>query len=253
MVLGRRIPKGTVLLGITATGWEDTSTPVYAGDSADDEDTVARSQRLQGVRTDKTARKYGFWEAGTGRRFMPERWLDEAGLFDPNAGPSLPFSTGQRACFGKNLAVSSTPSHPLDPNRSVLPAPCFLPSYYRRLNFFSDPPLTHWSDVGTPCVRHTAHSRNLLCTRDRGSKLFRQLRDGDESSEAIHHPALQLGLAHGECDRECDCDGEHARSRRMTACPWRSERGLIRRLCVAPRLISGIYVRLCACFLCADR
>lgn len=113
MVLGRRIPKGTVLLGITATGWEDSSTPVYSGDSADDEDAVARSQRLQGVRTDKTARKYGFWQAGTGKRFMPERWLDEAGQFDSNAGPSLPFSTGQRACFGKNLAVSTVVLQPI--------------------------------------------------------------------------------------------------------------------------------------------
>jgi hypothetical protein len=126
MVLGRRIPKGTVLLGITATGWEDASTPVYAGDSADDEDTIARSQRLQGVRTDKTARKYGFWEAGTGRKFMPERWIDAAGLFDPNAGPSLPFSTGQRACFGKNLAVSGFPSRPLILTAQLLSASCVV-------------------------------------------------------------------------------------------------------------------------------
>lgn len=48
----------------------------------------------------------GRWAAGTGKLFDPERWLKD-GVFDPNAGPSLPFSLGQRGCFGKSLAVSS--------------------------------------------------------------------------------------------------------------------------------------------------
>lgn len=51
-------------------------------------------------------RKTGAWAAGTGRLFDPERWLRSDGTFDPNAGPSLPFSLGQRGCFGKSLAVS---------------------------------------------------------------------------------------------------------------------------------------------------
>jgi hypothetical protein len=54
------------------------------------------------------------WAAGTGRMFDPDRWLDEDGSFDPNAGPSLPFSLGQRGCFGKSLAVSLATLQSLD-------------------------------------------------------------------------------------------------------------------------------------------
>jgi len=39
------------------------------------------------------------------QHFIPERWLDSDGSFDPNAGLSLPFSTGKRGCFGKRIAM----------------------------------------------------------------------------------------------------------------------------------------------------
>lgn len=51
-------------------------------------------------------RKAGWWAAGTGFKFDPSRWLERDGSFNPNAGPMLPFSSGQRGCFGKNLGVS---------------------------------------------------------------------------------------------------------------------------------------------------
>jgi cytochrome P450 len=37
--------------------------------------------------------------------FIPERWLDHDGNFDPDAGLSLPFATGKRGCFGKRIAM----------------------------------------------------------------------------------------------------------------------------------------------------
>ncbi|KAG6018599.1 hypothetical protein E4U41_003743 [Claviceps citrina] len=37
--------------------------------------------------------------------FLPERWLDEAGAFDPQAVPRMAFSGGPRVCFGKRFAM----------------------------------------------------------------------------------------------------------------------------------------------------
>lgn len=65
------------------------------------------SSALESSRVEGASRKVGYWAPGTGRLFQPERWLKD-GQFDAQAGPSLPFSLGQRACFGKNLAVSHT-------------------------------------------------------------------------------------------------------------------------------------------------
>jgi hypothetical protein len=113
VVLGKLIPKGTTILFPTVTGWEDQSNPVYgaqtissASSSFAKDETIRRSDNLNGVRTDGALRKVGFWAADSGKEFIPERWLDGEGNFDPNAGPNgLPFSLGQRGCFGKNLAV----------------------------------------------------------------------------------------------------------------------------------------------------
>ena len=44
------------------------------------------------------------WTAD-GKDFRPERWLRPDGSFDPRAGPWLPFSAGQRGCFGKSLGL----------------------------------------------------------------------------------------------------------------------------------------------------
>ena len=104
VILGKRIPKGTTIIIPTVTGWEDETSPVYSV-SGSDGDAPSRSAALQADRDPTAVRKVGFWASGTGRQFQPERWLDKDGQFDINAGPSLPFSLGQRGCFGKNLAV----------------------------------------------------------------------------------------------------------------------------------------------------
>ena len=120
MILGKRVPKGTLVVFSTFLGLEDRSTPGYAfpdinasvapgifDKARSKEDTsVQLSESLAGLRGDIPERKVGFWAPGSGHVFDPERWLDSEGRFDINAGPSLPFSLGQRGCFGKNLAVS---------------------------------------------------------------------------------------------------------------------------------------------------
>ena len=65
---------------------------------------MSRHKLIHQIRTPGAERKHGWWAAGTGLKFEPERWLKD-GKFDPNAGPSTPFSMGQRGCFGKNLAL----------------------------------------------------------------------------------------------------------------------------------------------------
>lgn len=35
-------------------------------------------------------------------KFIPERWLDEDGSFNPNAGSSMVFGAGPRGCFGES-------------------------------------------------------------------------------------------------------------------------------------------------------
>jgi cytochrome P450 len=111
VILGKRIPKNTTIVIPTVTGWEDVSTPVYSVPGCDG-DASERSAELQSARDPAAVRKVGYWAPGTGRLFQPERWLDSEGQFDINAGPSLPFSLGQRGCFGKNLAVSKRISSP---------------------------------------------------------------------------------------------------------------------------------------------
>ncbi|ORY21756.1 cytochrome P450 [Naematelia encephala] len=112
-VLGKVIPKGCTIIIPTVTGLEDRSTPVYGpdpnalgSDSVDPDDIAERMDAsLEVLRPGSAKRKVGFWKPGSGFNFDPERWLNEQGHFDINAGPSLPFSAGQRGCFGKNLAM----------------------------------------------------------------------------------------------------------------------------------------------------
>ncbi len=89
---------------LTSTGLQDTTSTGLSesyGPTAQDVD-----EKLQGLRTGE-GRKTGYWEAGTGMVFDPDRWMTKEGLFDPLAGPGgYPFGLGPRACFGKNLAVS---------------------------------------------------------------------------------------------------------------------------------------------------
>jgi len=115
----------------TNTAYEDDSTPMHtvgpiSGEvpiSGHSDNTVSSTMRNEDVNdikeksqgTEENEKKTGTWAAGTGRQFDPERWLRPNGSFDANAGPSLPFSLGQRGCFGKSLAVSS-----LDPLHEVV-------------------------------------------------------------------------------------------------------------------------------------
>lgn len=46
------------------------------------------------------------WKGSNVEAFRPERWLVENGAFDINAGPSIPFASGPRSCFGAKMAVS---------------------------------------------------------------------------------------------------------------------------------------------------
>ena len=123
MVLGHFVPKGTIIIMSTNTSYEDRSRPNYkAGpvpdlppspassvssvSDSDDDDAVKYDKAQASIRHESASRKVGYWRSGTARQFDPSRWLDKDGKFDANAGPSLPFSSGQRGCFGKNLAVS---------------------------------------------------------------------------------------------------------------------------------------------------
>ncbi|WVQ69524.1 uncharacterized protein L199_007744 [Kwoniella botswanensis] len=98
MILGHHIPKGTTLAFPTSIGYEDCS-PV------DHKRPKSPGTESQHTTDHDQKRRVGYWDYGTGHIFDPERWLTEDGRFNPIAGPSLPFSLGQRRCFGKNLAL----------------------------------------------------------------------------------------------------------------------------------------------------
>nr|XP_031860768.1 uncharacterized protein CI109_003812 [Kwoniella shandongensis]KAA5527840.1 hypothetical protein CI109_003812 [Kwoniella shandongensis] len=109
-ILGKLVPKGTQLVLPTSIGCEDLSSPVSAPLHTDDEKSRGYKNPQASFWAGPTdaenfPRKVGFWKAGTGLQFDPERWMDQDGKFDIHAGPSMPFSLGQRGCFGKNLAM----------------------------------------------------------------------------------------------------------------------------------------------------
>ena len=131
VIMGYFIPKNTDIVMTTLSHYEDATTPVYkvppalakaakAGKPAQHAekaqaadptiDVPALNESLASLRSHGASRKCGYWEAGTGLKFAPERWFDANGKFDPNAGPWMPFSLGQRGCFGRNLAVSQVPA-----------------------------------------------------------------------------------------------------------------------------------------------
>ncbi|KAK1921790.1 cytochrome P450 [Papiliotrema laurentii] len=105
IILGKRVPAGTTIIMPTVTGLEDVENPIFSVPGVSASDATARSEALRNDREASATRRVGYWKSGTGRLFQPERWLTTDGQFDINAGPSLPFSLGQRACFGKNLAL----------------------------------------------------------------------------------------------------------------------------------------------------
>ncbi|WVQ98298.1 hypothetical protein IAU59_005421 [Kwoniella sp. CBS 9459] len=113
IILGHHVPKGTTLVFPTSTGYEDRSHSVSALPSSvclltEEQKTnaaVHAADALNEVRSDHQPRRVGHWDGGTGDLFDPERWMTPDGKFNAVAGPSLPFSLGQRRCFGKNLAL----------------------------------------------------------------------------------------------------------------------------------------------------
>ena len=106
MILGKLVPKGAIVIMPTVTGLEDEANPKYHSEHAS---AVTTNDELAIQRDLQAVRRVGFWAADTGSKFQPERWLDAEGKFDPGAGPNMPFSLGQRGCFGKALAVGFIP------------------------------------------------------------------------------------------------------------------------------------------------
>ncbi|RYP91149.1 hypothetical protein DL770_002711 [Monosporascus sp. CRB-9-2] len=94
VILGHNIPKGTEIIFIN-NGPSYLSPSVSVPDSARSESSRAKFS-------------HGHWNPEDMHLFRPERWLrvDENGreIFDPQAGPTMPFSLGPRGCFGRRLA-----------------------------------------------------------------------------------------------------------------------------------------------------
>ncbi|ORY71146.1 cytochrome P450 [Pseudomassariella vexata] len=98
-ILGHRVPAGTPILLVTAG-------PSY--ESPEIREVAEKARVRSGRKTIfqlEDERKWEWDPAMPQNVFSPERWLDEDGEFDPEAGPSLPFSAGPRGCFGKKIAL----------------------------------------------------------------------------------------------------------------------------------------------------
>jgi cytochrome P450 len=103
-ILGHAIPKGTNILILTQG-------PSYVKPGFD----ISEMLRSPESRAMKASR--GPWDPAHIHEFLPERWLKhtrhtrddgsvvDRDVFDNNAGPSLPFGAGLRACFGRRLAM----------------------------------------------------------------------------------------------------------------------------------------------------
>lgn len=98
-LLGHLIPRGTTVifaLGGESLLHDDNDLPVP-------EDRRSPSSRAAKSSTPPP------WLNKRKRDFWPERWLskndDGQEVFDIHAGPSLPFGSGPRGCFGQKLAM----------------------------------------------------------------------------------------------------------------------------------------------------
>jgi cytochrome P450 len=91
-VLGHHIPKGTdVFLMANGAGYLEPNIPLRSND----------------IRSSTKTPLTPLWPDSDIHEFKPERWIREDGSFDANAGPTLAFGLGPRACFGKRLAVQA--------------------------------------------------------------------------------------------------------------------------------------------------
>ncbi|OOF97565.1 hypothetical protein ASPCADRAFT_129245 [Aspergillus carbonarius ITEM 5010] len=92
-LLGHRIPKGTLVFFL-----HNSHSILSPALEVDESRRSARALQAKATRR---------WDDGDIGQFKPERWLvpDSEGLvFDSQAGPSIPFGLGVRACFGRRLA-----------------------------------------------------------------------------------------------------------------------------------------------------
>jgi cytochrome P450 len=86
MVLGHRIPAGIDVFGAPSV------------QSIEDMDNFVIDPEVRSPTS--RPRETGRWERATKGLYMPERWLDGEGKYNPYAGPMLPFGAGPRGCFG---------------------------------------------------------------------------------------------------------------------------------------------------------
>jgi len=90
-ILGKKIPKGTdvVLMGQGPSMF----TPSFS---------IPDSLRSPSFHAAKET--VGSWDENDMGEFVPERWLNKKGEFDPSAGPMLTFGLGPRGCLGRRMA-----------------------------------------------------------------------------------------------------------------------------------------------------
>jgi len=105
MIMGRAIPKGTIVASSTI-GEGALRTPYMVDDKL-------RSKSSLQSKADGRAK---MWDTSTLHLFVPERWLvparkegaekgsNEDMEFDVSAGPMFTFGLGKRGCFGRRLA-----------------------------------------------------------------------------------------------------------------------------------------------------
>ncbi len=93
-IFGHPVPKGTHIFFVSST--EGFLRPAH---------TVDEVRRSESSRHAKNL--VGDWDPADMGEYIPERWLKRDGhadVFNPNAGPQMPFGAGPRGCFGRRLA-----------------------------------------------------------------------------------------------------------------------------------------------------
>lgn len=98
VVLGHPIPKGTQVF-------------LFNQGASFREPTLAVDENVRSASCQASAKERGVreWDPKDMNAFRPERWLVQSGekdelVFDSAAGPTMPFSLGVRACYGRRLA-----------------------------------------------------------------------------------------------------------------------------------------------------